>query len=212
MNDEQDTALMPQEEMVEIQVPAPFSYRGKLYEPDDRGKVMAPRSLLPHLGEGSFPVWIHPNVMKAASKCQSHFGGLLVRWYKDSWSWVNGGQEPNIRDLRLSDLYPNVQANYGAEIQIPVWFAHHFPELRWVVNGEFEEVSMEADYTQSPEGRSPFDRLIVCSQPAPKAYKIPLSVWKAHDEQDYLGPSWPDSEDDRITEKAKLLGWKGYED
>jgi hypothetical protein len=210
MNDEQDTALMPQEEMVEIQIPAPFSYRGTIYEPDDKGTVKVPRSVIPHLGDGNLPVWIHPGSLKAAKHRYSHFGGLLVRWHLNKWSWASGELEPEIRDLTLNDLYPNVTAL--GQIEIPVWFAHHFEELRWVVNGDFEQVEMQADYRESRENPTPFERRIVCSQPSPKAYEIPKHIWDEHVQNDFIGPIWPAPEHGRIMEKARFLGWKGYEE
>ena len=61
-----------------------FIINGKTYEPDPYDVVKLPRAALPDVRDYAFS--LRPEVAKLAADKQSHFGGRLVRWGKDSWS------------------------------------------------------------------------------------------------------------------------------
>ena len=61
-----------------------FIINGKTYEPDPYDGVKLPRAALPDVRDYAFS--LRPEVAKLAADKQSHFGGRLVRWGKDSWS------------------------------------------------------------------------------------------------------------------------------
>lgn len=77
-------------------MPAPFSFKGKRYEPGPDGKAKVPRSFLPQLGGGDFITWIHPGEFEAAKGRHSWLGGLLVRWIPNWWTWIGGDRTHGI--------------------------------------------------------------------------------------------------------------------
>jgi hypothetical protein len=62
-----------------------FFHGGKKYEPDEHDIVRLPREALPEFRDYAYSV--RPEVTKLAAKKQSHFGGYLIRWAPDLWSW-----------------------------------------------------------------------------------------------------------------------------
>jgi hypothetical protein len=183
-----------------------FHYAGRTYEPGPDDIVRLPRAALPDVRDYAFS--LRPEISKLAADRQSHFGGLLIRWYADNWSWCDGVHEPIVRDLKLKDLYPGV-VNKGYQVaEVPVAMASFYPELRWIINGDFEEAASSSDYRFSVENPGPFERRIVASEPRPRVYLVQLDKWEEQNRTTCLGAIWPADQTSRIIERAKLLGWE----
>jgi len=140
---------------------------------------------------------------------QSFFGGRLIRWHEGNWTWIDGTQETHAKDRTLKASCPDfIEDHYSGLVEVPVYLAVGFNDLRWVVDGNYEKkpADLDPNFWNQDYSPGPFARAFLPGENPPEVYLVPTADWETHS-REALGVTWAPSEEHLIFEKAKSLGW-----
>lgn len=165
----------------------------------------------------------------------SVLGGRLIRCATDTWQWKDGTPEPRVRDLQPGDQW-NFRCRSHAKttyVEVLLGECHrHKESLGWVLAG-VEAGKYRQDNsgdhtgpiraTLDDEGELHFDRMriepgedplhgnepILHSRAIPKVALVPIEDWEQWCLANPLGATWDKTDEAKIFEQARMLGWTG---
>lgn len=163
----------------------------------------------------SFRQWCEQKQLAEAFDEPAAFGGLLVRWGKDTWAWKDGTRETRVQDFHPSWYYnfrvARHQTPHGQSaifIEVPIGLIGKEYDLEWLREPLADARRAAQQPPIEPQFQPNAEYIFTVDFQKKPVLLVPAQIWDDWNARTVLGPKWEKKDEQAILAKAKSLGWQ----